>query len=288
MIGSHGYTDYWVLKVDSLGTLQWQKTYGGSMCDYPQCFATCLDGGYIIAGTVSSDNGDITDHISNCPYCPGMGSFQCLDYWVIKIDSVGTIEWKKSYGGSANDTPSSIQLISNGGYIISGSTNSWDVSGHHWNAGTNDYWALCIDSIGNIIWQQVFGGWDDDRCTEFFSTTDGGFIISGVSASNDGDVSGNHGGADVWIVKLSNEVGLSNNSSNNNKIVVYPNPSSESITFPKLEGKCVIEVYDVYGRLVEKVNTLGSATVSLHKKGIYQYRIFKESDMITYGKFVIE
>jgi len=112
------------------------------------------------------------------------------------------IEWQKAIGGSAQDAAHSIQQTLEGGYIIAGRShsNDGDVTG---NQGNSDYWIVKLDTGGNITWQKTFGGSGDDYAHSIQQTADGGYIIAGESNSNDGDVSGNHGGSDYWIVKLS-------------------------------------------------------------------------------------
>ncbi|MGB4230357.1 MAG: hypothetical protein WBJ63_07370 [Bacteroidales bacterium] len=123
------------------------------------------------------------------------------DYWVVKLDSSGTIQWQKCLGGTDNDEAKSIQQTSDGGYIVAGETwsNDGDVSGNH---GIVDSWIVKLNSSGDIIWQKCFGGTDDDVAFSIQQTSDGGFIVAGGTWSNDGDMSGNHGGSDAWVVKL--------------------------------------------------------------------------------------
>src|SRR6266536_2308820 len=115
---------------------------------------------------------------------------------------IPSIEWQKSFGGSDDDEPYSIQLTSDGGSIAAGFSYSHDgdVTG---NPSGVDFWIVRLDAAGNLLWQKALGGSDDDYGSAVQQTTDGGFIVGGYSESNNGDVSGNHGGYDFWIVKLS-------------------------------------------------------------------------------------
>lgn len=191
--GHQGSTDYWVVKLDDLGNLIWQKTFGGSGADNATSIVASSDGGFVIAGKTTSQDGDVSNPL---------GGWDC---WVIKIDGVGNLLWEKTFGGTGPDAANHIEQTDNGGYIISGwtSSNDLDVSG---NNGGYDYWILEIDSIGNIIWQNALGGSGDEQCQLVKGTPDGGFIAVGSSDSNDGDVTGNHGGdGDMWIVKLNSQ-----------------------------------------------------------------------------------
>ena len=113
-----------------------------------------------------------------------------------------TIEWQRSLGGSSYDRAYSIYQTTDGGFIVAGESksNDGDVSGNH---GDKDYWVVKLNSAGDIVWQRALGGNSDDIASSIRQTTDGGFIVAGRSSSNDGDVSGNHGLYDYWVVKLS-------------------------------------------------------------------------------------
>ncbi|MCK9447725.1 MAG: T9SS type A sorting domain-containing protein [Bacteroidales bacterium] len=191
--GNHNSTDYWIVKLDIAGTIQWEKSLGGSSEDWPESIQQTSDGGYIVAGESKSNDGDVTGNHDN--------GEQLGDYWAVKLDATGNIQWEKSLGGSEQDWAYSIQQTFDGGYIVAGYSysNDGDVSGNH---GNSDYWAVKLDDSGTIQWQKTLGGNGWDVATATQQTLDGGYIIAGVSMSNDGDVSGNHGGADVWIVKL--------------------------------------------------------------------------------------
>jgi len=206
--GHHGSTgcyqsdmDYWVVKLDSTGNIIWQKSLGGTDCDCASSIQQTNDGGYIIAGVSGSNDGDVSGHhgftINNNGW---------FDYWIIKLDSAGNIQWQKSYGGTNDDQAYSIQQSNEGGYIIAGwsDSNDGDVTGHHGAIGNAlyDYWVVKLDSTGNIQWQKSLGGTDGDQATSIQQTNDGGYIVAGNSGSNDGDVTGNHGNSDFWIVKL--------------------------------------------------------------------------------------
>src|SRR6476659_6468485 len=101
--------------------IQWQKTLGGSGSDGAYSVKLTSDGGYIIAGVSYSSDGDVT------------GNHGDYDYWIVKLNSNGTIQWQKSMGGSGYDQASSIVQTTDGGYIIAGysESNDGDVSGNH-------------------------------------------------------------------------------------------------------------------------------------------------------------
>lgn len=112
--------------------------------------------------------------------------------------------WQKSLGGSGAERVASVKKTADGGYIAAGYSESknGDVSGNH---GAIDAWIVKLSNAGAIEWQKSLGGTGGDRAKSIVQTADGGYIVAGASLSNDGDVSGNHGGSDMWIVKLSND-----------------------------------------------------------------------------------
>lgn len=169
--------------------IEWEKSLGGSQADLVKSIELTTDGGYILTGMTSSDDGDISI---------GYGS---IDYWIVKIDELGNVIWQKTFGGSGVDNPSSIKQTNDGGYIVTGDSDSNDgnVIG---NQGNRDYWILKLDAAGNISWQRSLGGSGLDMAESVQQTTDGGYIVAGRSTSSDGDVTGNNGGVDVWVVKL--------------------------------------------------------------------------------------
>ena len=187
--GNHGGADYWIVKLDSSGVIEWQNCFGGSKDEFCQSVQQTADGGYIVGGYTESNNGDV------------LGNHGGADYWIIKLDASGAIEWQKCFGGSDSDYGYSIQQTIEGGFIAGGVSysNDGDVSGNH---GERDYWIVKLDNIANIQWQKCFGGIDGDNLGSIQQASDGGFIVAGESGSNDGDVSGNHGNLDSWILKI--------------------------------------------------------------------------------------
>ncbi len=191
--GNHGMTDIWVVKLNDIGAIIWQKTLGGTGDDYATSIQQTTDGGYVVAGSSNSNDGDVSgNHSTN-------GN---ADFWVVKLNVTGTIVWQKTLGGTGFDCSNSIQQTIDGGYIATGYTNSsdGDVLGNH---GQFDIWVVKLNAIGVIIWQKTLGGTADDIGTKVQQTTDSGYILAGQTKSNNADVSGNHGSDDAWVVKLS-------------------------------------------------------------------------------------
>ena len=185
---NQGDNDYWIVKYDVTGNIVWQKTYGGTSSDIANSIQQTTDGGYIVAGYTLSSDGDV------------IGNHGSIDCWVLKLDAAGTIIWQKTYGGTGSDKAESIQQTADGGYIImcTSNSNNGDVTDNH---GNYDYWVVKTDATGNIIWQKSYGGTSIENGREIKQTVDGGYIMIGQSYSNNGDVTGNHGNYDYWVVK---------------------------------------------------------------------------------------
>ena len=167
-LGAGSY-DVYIIKLDSNGNMKWEKTFGGSSDDYALSIQQTSDGGYIVAGVTWSF---------------GAGS---ADFYIIKLDSKGDEVWEKTYGGSSSDYACSIQQTSDGGYIVAGYTNSF-------GAGYGDVYIIKLGSNGNMKWEKTFGGSSDDRAYSIQQTSDGGYIVAGVTWS--------FGAGDVYIIKL--------------------------------------------------------------------------------------
>lgn len=188
--GNHGTGDAWVVKTNSTGSIQWQKSFGGSSIDGGTSISQTLDGGYIFAGTTKSNNGDIT------------GYHGMFDIWIVKLSPLGNIEWQKAFGSNNDDFVKSVRQTSDGGYILAGtiSSGNGDVLSFY---GVKDIWVVKLDSLGNITWQKTLGGSGWEEANSIEQTSDGGYIIAGTSNSANGDITGNNGGYDYWIVKIS-------------------------------------------------------------------------------------
>ncbi len=184
-----GEGDVWVLKVNSTGNIQWKKSLGSSEYDDASMIQETSDGGYILAGYAGASNGDVTGHHGN------------MDAWAIKLSSTGVLEWQKCYGGSNSEWFSTVRQTADGGFIFFGDTDSDDEDVNQLN-GASDMWIVKTTSTGTIEWEKTIGGSNYEEGTDIRLTNDGGYIVTGYTASNDIDVSGNHGEIDVWVVKL--------------------------------------------------------------------------------------
>lgn len=186
---NHGSLDYWVVKLNPAGQIEWQQSYGGSNFDFGYTISQTSDDGYILAGEAQSTDGDVT------------GNQGGVAAWVLKLNFEGKIEWQKSLGGSGIDRANMAFQTREGGYMIFGQSDSddGDIVGNH---GGDDFMAIKLSASGDIEWQKALGGSSQDYGRSIIQTNTGDFIAIGSVNSNNGNVSGNHGGADLWLVKL--------------------------------------------------------------------------------------
>jgi parallel beta-helix repeat protein len=161
-----GDRDVWLIKTDSSGNEIWNKTYGGIEHDSGSCLEHATDGGYILLGSTKS-------------YGPGG-----YDYWLIKTDESGSMEWNKTFGGLVHDNGYSIKVTCDEGYIIAG-------------GGFHDVWLIKTDTNGNEIWNKTYGGDGIDFGMSVQELGYEKYIIFGTTSSYGA------GGNDVWLLKVS-------------------------------------------------------------------------------------
>jgi predicted secreted protein len=165
-----GGADYWLIKTDADGNMQWNKTYGGSLAESDAAMCQTSDGGYALVGDTRSF---------------GAGG---QDLWLVKTDAAGNMEWNRTYGGTGNDLGINVVQTSDGGYAVAGYTSSF-------GAGGSDFWLIKTDAAGNMQWNRTYGGSGTDFCFNVVQTSDGGYVVAGPTTSFGA------GGMDVWLVK---------------------------------------------------------------------------------------
>lgn len=223
-----GGDDFLLLKTDSSGAIELQKTYGGTGDDRAYSLVKTTDGGFVIAGEINtldviSGSGDIwlvkTDEFGEMEWnqtyerpppeyirfivpafslvataddgyavAAATGVSGESDIWLIKTDDSGTVEWEQTYGGPDLDWVTSLAATSDEGYIMSGIT-------HSSGAGEMDFWLVKTDKFGNMEWKKTYGGTSDDRAYSVAEGSDGGYVITGYTYSFGA------GARDFWLVK---------------------------------------------------------------------------------------
>jgi len=182
-----GSDDFWLVKTDAEGIEQWNRTFGGEYADIASSVRQTSDGGYIMAGRTES-------------YGAGFD-----DFWLVKTDPEGTEQWNRTFGGDSIDSLYSFQQTIDGGYILCGDTRSF-------GTGSSDFWLVKTDNNGIELWNRTFGGANYDRAYSVQHTSDGGYILTGMTRS----YSANH--FDFLLVKTD-----SNGTEQWNRTIVGPN-----------------------------------------------------------------
>lgn len=186
--GRHGVGEFWAHKLDADGNLIWRRYFGGSNNDRANGVVDTPDGGVIMVGSSESNDFDITNP---------KGSY---DFWAVKIDSAGTLQWQKNYGGSEADIAYAVTKTADGNYLLAGDTRSTDGDITNFK-GTADVWLVKINGQGNMLWQKTLGGTGFDAGRDI-TAQGNGFVLTGASRSIDGDITNNKGQSDIWVAQL--------------------------------------------------------------------------------------
>jgi hypothetical protein len=166
-----GNTDMYLLKLDSMGQVKFQKTFGGVSNEIGKSIVQLADSSYVMAGYTSSI---------------GVGGY---DVFLVKADKTGNLIWQKTYGGSDWDFANSMDTITGGGFIIAGTTYSY-------GKGNADGFVIKTDANGDTTWTKTFGGLKDDEFKSVIQTSDGNYALTGYTKSFNDSL------GDVWALKL--------------------------------------------------------------------------------------
>ncbi|KAA9325699.1 T9SS type A sorting domain-containing protein [Adhaeribacter soli] len=286
-----GSTDFWVIKMDNLGNKVWDKVFGGNLKDWPSDVIQARDGGFVVVGYSLSGVGNEKSQ-------PNKG-FE--DYWIVKLDAAGNKLWDKTYGGDQTEGANAITQTSDGGYVVTGYSNTWLFNADKTSRrGGMDIWTLKLDSLGTRVWDQATGGAENDGATSMIIAKDGGLILAGESRSNiSHDKSEpNLGLRDYWVVKLGGVITITGieEEKSEAKPNVFPNPSqgrfqlemkglksrSATVHVSDLAGKNVLEKQvKVADGILKESFDLSAA------KGVYVLQIITTDHIVT-RKILIE
>lgn len=192
---NRGNWDFWMIKIDRNGELEWDKTLGGNGWDAIRGdIIETDDGGFLLAGISDSNAGGDKSEDSRGDW----------DYWIVKTDAFGNIEWDRTYGGDKKELVQAVLPMPDGGFLLGGESRS-DISGDKddFLRGLNDYWAIRIDARGNMLWQRTIGGNFDEAI--FDITRIGETIyLAGFSGSWEGfeKTVPSYGSIDYWVVAI--------------------------------------------------------------------------------------
>jgi hypothetical protein len=166
--------DFFLVKTNAFGNMDWNQTYKRTGMAAASSVIVTADGGYALAGSSQTSPGSVE-----------------ADFWFVKTDKFGNMEWNQTYGaGAGTDFARSMVATADGGYAIAGDTEPYDVS--EWR----DIWVVKSDALGNMEWNQTYGGKEDERGYSIVATSDGGLAVAGYTQSF------GTGGNDFWLVKI--------------------------------------------------------------------------------------
>lgn len=196
----YGDMDVWLCRIDSTGSIMWEKTFGNHGKDNAIKIKLTTNNTVIMVGSHELSGGMID--------CPDPGYYGA-NVWIVEMDLSGNLLNQWCYGGTYWDQAYDI-IEANDNFIFAAKTNSddGDVEGFHGigsENGPSDIWIVKIEPTGTIMWQTCLGGLDTEWPMYLTQTLDEGLIILGNTWSTDGDVSGNHSlydNPDIWVVKL--------------------------------------------------------------------------------------
>jgi hypothetical protein len=257
--------DVWILMISSNGLVTFSGCYGGTELEGGSSLYKTDDGDYIVIAFSYSDDGDVTGHHDT--------TSSTSDFWILKINASGTLLWEKSYGGTSYDLCYSV-VESGGNYFIAGYSESSDGDVINVHGLEMDAWIIKINSNGDLLWQQCYGGNKYDMGHSIIAAPDGGFVCAGVSLSSSGDVPSNQGTGDLWIFKLAATTDVSEIEIENS-FQIFPNPASEVIHFKNDENKeATVSLFNLLGERVSiSVNVAANQKIDINvsslPRGLY-------------------
>lgn len=170
VVAGHTNYDLLLIKVDGMGHEIWTRTYVSDDLDEAHSMRATPDGGYIIVGhrkSISADDYDV---------------------YVMKTDSSGDSLWTRTFGRTSYDIGRCVEVASNGGYIVIGSTKSP-------NLEDRDVYMIRIDAAGDSVWTRTIGTLSHEEGTSILSASDGGYLIAGSTYFDGGHDD------DVYLIK---------------------------------------------------------------------------------------
>jgi hypothetical protein len=295
-----GSYDYWIIKIDSAGNQLWDKRFGSVYIDRFMALEQTKDGGYILGG--NSEYYASGDRTQNC-----LGN---QDFWIVKINSAGIIQWEKVFGGAGGEDELSMIIETCGeSYLIAGSSYS-DSSGtkSEDNMGVEQTWMIRIDSLGNRLWDKTIQtpGHDEecflvqlsDQCfamaNYYFIYPAGGFRVE-----QNWDTANYW--TDMWMMKFCDSalatgcnpvLGITTYSSQS-QLFIYPNPSDGKFIVEILgmlkQVQHDISIYDIVGEKIFEQKIISEKTeihLSNQPNGIYFVAVRDEKNNLVVRKVV--
>jgi len=282
------FTDMLLVKIDSTGNIEWQQCYGGSN-DEGISDIISVENGYMLLCMTNSGDGDVADAGYHLGYVNS--GTQTFDMWVINVDFQGNYLWSKCYGGSSMEVNGRIFKTSKGFRIFCEAESfDGDVQGNHsWNDDWSDIWTFEIDSVGNLLSNQSFGSFSYERINYGVQQiNDYEYTIAGSTQSYDWLCSGE---IDIILMNIHDTLGTGlEDYYLNDKVLVYPNPAYEYITFENKEPlPMMLKIFDVLGKRQRQIiiqNGKNTISVTDYLPGIHFYQYFRSNNIVS-GKFLI-
>ena len=210
----YGSYDVWVVKVDSLGNLEWETTIGTNDFEYQGAITLASDGGYYVSMFGRpGNNGSIT---ACTPQTTDM-----YDGLLVKLDGNGQVLWNRCYAGSEDDQIYQALELDDGLLLLCDTqSDDRDAEGAGYHLGyphgdefygkTCDIWLLKTNFDGNILWSKCYGGTGHEFPLKVFQNEDGGFTVFGTTESLDGDVASTSNmhphqpevGRKIWVFRI--------------------------------------------------------------------------------------
>ena len=186
---SKGEKDFYVVRIDALGQLLWQKAYGGLSSETARAVVVLPDTSAIIVGETASRDGDVQNFKGG------------LDGWAIRIDRRGKLLWTKTFGGKGNEQFYGINSTADGNFLLVGQTESTD-GDIRANQGKTDAFLVKIDKSGNTVWVNTLGGNGFDAAYSVTKSYDGKLAIAGTTSSTAGNLKARYEGNDAFVAQL--------------------------------------------------------------------------------------
>ena len=261
-----GMNDFWIIKLNEQGELQWQRTYGG---EGDESLAQILEteNGYLLAG---SSNSKTSENKKS-------DSVNGTDFWVLEIDKAGETIWDNTYDVGQWDMLVNVTKGEDNSFLLGGYASSETLGKRVDNKGINDYVAIKINPRGEMLWSKTIGGNGTDQLKGLTQTRDGGYILAGNSDSKKSDDKdqASIGGNDYWVVKLGNE---KKQAEERQLIEIYPNPTIQytNIIISQEFKEADVQVFNLNGqKLQQKKLPYRSTPIDLqsYPPGVYIFKI---------------
>jgi hypothetical protein len=244
-----GLRDYWVVKVDSSGTLQWERVYGTAGEEWVQSIRQTKDAGFVISGNIASNQFAIQQNMC-----------------VLKISSSGVLQWQTNPGTTSVVDGRDIRQTKDLGYVLVGGGIDATAPG----SSAKNYLIVKYSPTGTIQWKKFLGGTLTSFARAVVETNDTGYVIAGITLANDGDISGNHGKQDAWVVKVGYSTTGIDPIGSSTLVEVFPNPTSGIVNFSEMVD---VRVYNYLGQLVLKSSKVKQVSLEEFPKGIYLFEL---------------